>query len=291
VLKIALRAIFNTLQFEQGESMSKFRLLFLLLVLWLAACAPQASSAPTPAPKPATLTVMAAASLTAPFKELGKQFEAQNPTLKVEFNFAGSQQLAQQLANAAPADVFASASQKYIDAAVSAKRTDSATVKNFASNRLVIIVPAGNPAGLKQPVDLSRPGLKLILAAKAVPVGQYALDFLDKAAQDPAFGSGYRDQVLKNVVSYEDNVKAVLTKIQLGEADAGIVYTTDAAGDPAAKVVQIPIPDSLNVIAVYPLAPISDSPNRAQAQAFIDLVLSPPGQAVLAKYGFLPPEK
>jgi len=264
------------------------RLIFVFVFVSLAACAPAAAS-PTPEPKAATLTVMAAASLTVPFNELGRQFEAQHPNVKVEFSFAGSQQLAQQIASAAPADVFASASPKYMDAAVSAKRVDSGTVKNFVSNRLVMIVPAGNPAGLKQLSDLSRPGLKLVLAAKAVPVGQYALDFLDKAVKDPAYGSTYKDQVLKNVVSYEDNVKSVLTKVQLGEADAGIVYTTDSAGDAAAKVIQIAIPDALNVIAVYPIAPITNSANPSLANAFIDLVLSPSGQAVLAKYGFLPP--
>ena len=99
-----------------------------------------------------------------------------------------------------------------------------------------------------------------------------------------------KENVLKNVVSYEDNVKSVLTKVQLGEADAGIVYTTDAATDTAGKIAQIAIPDALNVIAVYPIAPTSDSANPALAKAFVDLVMSSQGQSVLAKYGFISPE-
>ena len=119
-------------------------------------------------------------------------------------------------------------------------------------------------------------------------MGQYSLDFLDKAAADPAFGAGYKDAVLANVVSYEENVKSVLTKVSLGEADAGIVYSSDITGSAAEQVGKIDIPDALNVIAVYPIGAIKDAADPEMAQAFVAYVVSAEGRAVLEKYGFLP---
>lgn len=299
---------------------SKFlSLLLLIFLLTSAACSPQATPvAPTTAPivAPATqalatrapapttvpptqapsqvpsgsktLTVLAAASLTESFTELGTMFESQNPGVKVAISFAGSQQLAQQLAQGAEADVFASASKKYMDAAVTSKRVNPDDAKTFVKNRLVVIFPKDNPVGLTQLQDLAKAGLKLDLADKTVPVGQYALDFLDKAVKDPAFDPQFKDNVIKNVVSYEDNVKAVLTKVSLGEADAGIVYVTDITAAAADKVGRLDIPDALNTIATYPIAPISDSKNPDLAKAFVALVLSPEGQQVMTKYGFIP---
>lgn len=263
-------------------------LLVILAAFLLSACTPAPSPSPTAA-APVKLEVMAAASLTAPFREIGKTFETQNPGVTVEFNFAGSQQLAQQITSGAAADVFASASPSYMNTLVGAKQVDGGKVVKFASNRLVVILPKANPGGVAALKDLAKPGLKLVLAAKAVPVGQYALDFLGKASSDPAYGADYQAAVLKNVVSYEDNVKSVLTKISLGEGDAGIVYTTDAAGS-AESVTQVAIPDALNVIASYPIAPLTGSKNPALASAFAGLVASDAGQQVLKKYGFLPPQ-
>jgi len=290
-------------------------LLLLMVLLANAACAPQvvptvadtapAANAPAtqppapttaaPAQDPAapaagekTLTVLAAASLTESFNEIGAMFEAQNPGVKAAFSFAGSQQLAQQLDQGAPADVFASASKKYMEAALKSGRVADGAAKTFANNRLVVIYPTDNPAGLKELKDLAKPGLKIDFAAKEVPVGQYSLDFLDKAIQDPAFGAAFKDDVLKNVVSYEENVKAVLTKVSLGEADAGIVYLSDISQEAASKVGKLDIPDALNVIATYPIAAIKDSQDPDLAQAFVDLVLSPDGQKVLEKYNFIP---
>jgi iron complex transport system substrate-binding protein len=159
--------------------------------------------------------------------------------------------------------------------------------KTFVTNRLMVIFPKDNPAGLKELKDLAKPGLKLVLADKTVPVGQYALDFLDKAIKDEKFGAAFKDDVLKNVVSNETDVKAVVSKVALGEADAGIVYITDfnAAAD---KLGKLDIPDALNTIATYPIAAISDSKNADLSKAFVALVLSPEGQQVMAKYGFIP---
>jgi molybdenum ABC transporter molybdate-binding protein len=289
--------------------MSRFKVLsFLLLIVMLAsaACTPQATpvavptaapatEAPAPTavppiatPEPKTLTVLAAASLTESFTELGKAFEAQNPGVTVAFSFAGSQDLAQQLDQGVDADVFASASKKYMDAAVTSKRVVKYDAKTFVTNRLVVIFPKDNPAGLQELKDLAKPGLKLDLADKAVPVGQYSLDFLDKAIKDEKFGATFKDDVLKNVVSYEENVKAVVTKVSLGEADAGIVYVSDITASVADKIGKIEIPDALNTIATYPIAAISDSKNPDLASAFIALVLSPDGQQVMAKYNFIP---
>ncbi|NMC58631.1 MAG: molybdate ABC transporter substrate-binding protein, partial [Candidatus Methanofastidiosa archaeon] len=165
-----------------------------------------------------------------------------------------------------------------------AEGTDSV----FAYNKLVVIYPKDNPAGITELQDLAKEGLVLDLADSSVPVGQYSLDFLDKASADSAFGASFKDDVLKNVASYEENVKAVVTKISLGEADAGIVYFTDITADAADLVGTLEIPDELNTIATYPIAPISDSKNADLAQAFVDFVLSSEGQAILAKYNFTP---
>jgi molybdate transport system substrate-binding protein len=275
-------------------------LVLLILALILAGCAtqpaatqvavePGASPTQVPAPAgPVQLNVFAAASLTEPFGEIGKLFETDHPGATAVFNFAGSQQLAQQIIQGAPADVFASANKTQMKAVIDAGGIVSGTQQSFTKNRLVVIYPQDNPAGLKELKDLANPGLKLILAAKEVPVGGYSLDFLDKATADPAFGATFKEDVLKNVVSYEDNVKSVLTKVALGEADAGIVYTSDISGQYASNVGRLDIPDALNVIASYPIAPVKESKNPDLAQAFIDLVLSAKGQEILEKYNFIP---
>lgn len=263
------------------------------------ACTPRANPAaptvaagnPTMTPAEAeaqTLTVLAAASLTESFTELGRLFESRNPGVKVAFSFAGSQQLAQQLGQGAGADVFASANWKSMDVAVTAGRVSRDEAAVFAGNRLVVVVPGDNPTGLKTLEDLAKPGLRLVLADRSVPVGQYSLDFLEHMAQEPGMDAGYKEAVLQNVVSYEENVRFVLTKVLLGEADAGIVYVTDITPEAAGRVGVIDIPEALNTIADYPIAPISDSKNLDLAKAFVTLVRSPEGQAVLAKYGFLP---
>ena len=162
------------------------------------------------------------------------------------------------------------------------------TAPSVATSLPTTIVPTGNPGGVESLQDLARPGLLIVLAAAEVPVGQYSLDFLDKAVQEPAFGAAFKDAVMANVVSYEENVRSVLTKITLGEGDAGIVYTSDITGEAAGQVERLDIPDALNTIASYPIAPIGDSANPEMAQAFVEYVLAPEGQLVLAEFGFIP---
>jgi molybdate transport system substrate-binding protein len=221
---------------------------------------------------PGEIKVFAAASLTAAFTRLGEQYSAANGGAKVTFNFAGSQALATQIQQAAPADVFASADIPNMD-----KLKDLVgTPQNFASNQLQIVVEQGNPKNVQGLDDLADPDLKVVLAAPEVPAGKYAAEALGKA------------EVTVKPVSQEDNVKAVVTKVSLGEADAGIVYVTDvtAGGD---KVEGVDIPEDQNVTATYPMATVKASKAPEAAQAFMDLVLLAEGQQVLKEHGFLPP--
>jgi molybdate transport system substrate-binding protein len=268
---------------------STITILLLFTLLVIAACRPVAPASPSAdTDSGQEIVVFAAASLTEAFSELGTMFSAAHPGSTVTFNFAGSQQLAQQLTSGAPADVFASANQKQMQVAADAGRIAAGAPQPFVHNRLVVVTPADNPAGITTLADLAKPGIKLVLADAAVPVGQYSLDFLAKASAQPGFTSTYSETVLANVVSYEDNVRVVLTKVQLGEADAGIVYTSDITGDARDAVQRLEIPDDLNVIATYPIAVVGDSAQLDRADQFVELVLSPEGQQVLAEYGFVP---
>ncbi|MBP9503123.1 MAG: molybdate ABC transporter substrate-binding protein [Candidatus Promineofilum sp.] len=233
-----------------------------------------------------TLTVFAAASLADAFTQMGKQFDAANPGVTTEFNFAGSNQLATQINEGAPADVFASANIAQMDAVVESGRVAADAPVLFVTNRLVVVIPADNPGEIQSLQDLAEPGKLILLAAEEVPVGRYSLEFLDKASADPAFGDSFRDDVLANVASYEENVRSVLNKVALGEADAGIVYTSDLFG--VAGVESLEIPDALNVLAEYPIAALSGSENPGVAAAFVEYVLSTPGQAVMMYFGFSP---
>jgi len=242
------------------------------------------TSSPTSAPLSGSLTVFAAASLTDAFTEIGNRLTAENPGLRISFNFAGSQALVTQLQQGARADVFASADLKQMTAAQGANLIDGNPIV-FTHNRLTIIVPASNPGGINAPVDLARPGLKLVIANKDVPAGRYTRQSLDLMSADPAFGADFRARVEANVVSEENNVKQVVTKVQLGEADAGIVYASDVTAAVQGDVATIGIPDSMNVIAEYPIARVAGG-NAALGQAFIDAVLSAAGQQTLQAHGF-----
>jgi molybdate transport system substrate-binding protein len=260
-------------------------LLLFFLLLSLASCQLAISS---PAANYPSLTVFAAASLTEAFTDLGVAFKDRHPGTELIFNFAGSQQLAQQLAQGAPADVFASANQAQIDAAIEAGRINNGDSRVFARNKLVVIYPKENPAGLTGLIDLEKPGTKLVLAAKEVPAGNYALQFLEKASQSAGYNADFKEKVISNVVSYEENVRSVYSKVALGEADAGIVYATDVPKGNPDGVGVLEIPPDLNVIADYPIATINDSSNSRMTEDFISFVLSAEGQEILTKYGFIP---
>jgi molybdate transport system substrate-binding protein len=272
-----------------GLSRSALFAVLLLLVGTLSACGnsttssnPTATSGP-----PVTLNVFAAASLTNAFNTIGKQFQKLHPNVTVTFNYAGSQALATQINQGAPADVFASANQTQMNVVVQGGEVDASSSKVFVHNLLVVIFPKNNPGNITKLQDLANPGLKIVLADKSVPAGQYALDYLSKASADPSFGSSYQANVKKNVVSYETDVETVVTKVAQGEADAGIVYTTDALANKS-QLGEIDIPANLQTEAAYPIAPIKGSRNAATAQQFVDYVLSSDGQAILTQqYGFI----
>ncbi|HTE84660.1 MAG TPA: molybdate ABC transporter substrate-binding protein [Dehalococcoidia bacterium] len=246
----------------------------------------EATPASAPPRVQGQLTVFAAASLTDAFKQMAPAIEQSNPGTKITFNFAGSPTLRTQLAQGARADVFASADQPNM---VGAQQDGSiaSTAQVFARNRLVAIVPASGASAPTRLQDLARPGVKLVLAQRDVPAGNYARQALQRMAQDPAFGAGFDTRVLRNIVSEELDVKQLVNKVQLGEADAGICYVTDVTPSARSQVKTLAIPDQFNVIAQYPIAVAKGAPNAAGAQQFIDYVLSPAGQQVLKDNGFI----
>ncbi len=233
------------------------------------------------------LTVFAAASLTEACQTLGREFEAIHPSVTVQFNFGGSQQLVQQIVHGAEADVFASANMKQMRNAIDAGVIDTAFIGIFAQNKLVIIMPSDNPAHIESIGDLAKQHITLVLADPSVPAGLYALQFLDRASQSSNLGSSFRQNVLRNVVSYEENVRVVLSKVKLGECDAGIVYTSDIANDTLHEVRRIDIPDEMNVIAEYPAAIVRGTRSRTIAHEFIEFLISADGEQTLSKFGFL----
>ena len=268
------------------------RVLFLLVALCmlLASCGSSSSSnssssgsSTTPTPAPVTLNVFGAASLTAAFGEIKTQYEAANPNVTITYNFAGSNTLATQITQGAPADVFASADTTNMDKVSSLVNTP----QTFARNKVVVIVPANNPGNIKTLHDLANPGVKIAVANSSVPVGNYTLEVLSKMGQSSEYGPAYVSAVKANFVTMETSVSGVIQKVQLGEVDAGYVYVSDAygAGD---KVKSIDIPDQYNVLADYPIATVKDSKNLSTAESYVQFVLSPAGQGILTKYHFIP---
>ena len=228
------------------------------------------------------LTVYAASSLTDTFGELQTNFEEEHPGTEVKLNFAGSSTLLTQLEQGAPADVFASADEARMDAAVSDGLAQSP--QTFARNRLTIIAPAGNPAGIESYRDLAKPGITLVLAQDEVPVAQYAKESLTKA--NAVYGSDFSERVLSNVASREADVKAAANRVAVGDADATVVYTSDATPSLRERVEVIGIPEELNVVASYPIALLEGAQSPELAQRWVDLALSDEGQQVLESYGF-----
>ncbi|MBI5931325.1 MAG: molybdate ABC transporter substrate-binding protein [Chloroflexi bacterium] len=260
----------------------KFKTLSMILVvalLWIAV-PPSAHAQDT------TLTVFAAASLMDAFEEIGGGFEATHAGVQVEFQFGSSSDLAAQLSEGAPADIFASANNKQMTVARDAGRIEG-KARTFAKNRLVVIVPADNPAGIESLHDLANDGVLLIIAADGVPVRDYTNAMVDKLVNVSGYGEDYKTAFFNNVVSEEDNVRQVSAKVALGEADAGLVYVSDVTPDIAGDVKMIAIPDTYNTLATYPIAVTNDSPNQELAQAFVDYVLSDAGQDTLVAWNFI----
>ena len=250
----------------------------LVILLLLAACGPAAGSAPR------SLTVFAAASLTDAFTEIGQSFESFHPGMKVNFNFAGSQSLRTQIEQGAAADVFAPADRKEMDTLVSKSLVAAGAPQDFLTNQLIFVLPTANPASIQTPADLAQPGIKIILADESVPAGKYARQVLENLTA--LYGPDFKDRVLANVVSNENDVRQVLAKVQLGEADAGMVYVSDSVAAPDLKIILIP--EAYNVTATYPIAVLANAHQPDLAAGFTTFVLSPAGQAILIKWGFQP---
>lgn len=234
-----------------------------LLFLAAAACAPNSAGAGSDSAR-----VLAATSLTAAFRDLGSSGDA------VQLSFAGSQALVAQVEQGSPADVIATADAATMDRLARAGRLASPP-RIFATNRLAIAVAAGNPRQIRGLSDLSRPGLVVVLAAPQVPAGRYAAEVLSRAG------------VRVRPSSLEENVGAVVTKVALGEADAGLVYVTDIAGKKG--VAGVDIPAGQNVVARYPVALLKDAAHADAGQRFVDRLLSAEGQRILRDHGFSPP--
>lgn len=259
--------------------------------LLLAACAGDAAPASTSSSGSGgaiqgSLTVFAAASLTDAFNNMKTDVEERSAGARLTMNFAGSPLLRTQLAQGARADVFASADTANMDGARSDGSIDGQPVI-FAHNKLTVALPDQNPR-VSSLQDLAKPGVKVVIEQPSVPAGSYSRQALDKMSRDPAFGAGFSSRVLANVVSQEPDVKSVLSRIQLGEADAGMLYVSDV-GTSAVKdqVKTLAIPDQFNVVADYPLAVVKNAPNAAGARAFVDYVVSSSGQATLRKWGLI----
>ncbi len=262
-----------------------FILLLGSLAILLTGCGSKVSAA-APNSTAKTLTVFAAASLTDAFSEIAATFEINHPGTDVVLNFAGSQTLRLQIEQGARIDIFASANQNHAQALLEQGLIQKPVI--FTKNRLVVIVPSGNPAAVKTVTDLTQPGIKLILAHPTVPAGRYAHKVLAKLSSDPLLTPDISARILANLVSEEDNVKGVVAKVRLGEADAGIVYASEVTPAAADELETITIPTSVNVEATYPLAISSQSGQLELAQQFVDFVRSSKGQTILANHGFQP---
>lgn len=233
------------------------------------------------------LTVFCGAGLTGALSEIGGLYE--NATnMSVEFNFDGVPALRAQIEQGAYADVLVSANLKHMDALKSEGFINNSTVEVFARNKVAIIVPNGNPANITSLKDLAAPGVKILMGTKDLPAGDYALQVLDRLAADPEYGPVYKESVLSNVVSQETTVNRIVSKIALGEADAGFAFISDVSPEMIGKVTRISVPDKYNVVGDFPVGVLSQSKYPEEAQAFLDLMRSSDGQAVLEKYGFIP---
>lgn len=263
---------------------SRNLLVTLMLALQTVGCATAASA---PARSRREVIVFAASSLTDVLTDAKAQVERRSPELRVTINFGASSVLRTQLEQGARADLLITADDRQMRLAAD-RQLLAGQPTVVASNRLVIIVPAKNPGNVAAPIDLARPGLRVVTTSNDVPIGHYARQSLASMDRDPAFGADFSARVQANVVSEETNVRAVLAKIQLGEGDAAIVYNSDVTAGVRDQLRVIPIPDAFNVAARYPAALLANGQNQAGARALLDYLVSPDGQADFKRFGFLP---
>lgn len=257
-----------------------------LLAAALLACGERAGADRSLSVTTVELQVYAAASLKAALEQAKTAYEAAHPGVTITISTDSSAALATQIEQGAPADVFLSADtanpQKLVDRGFAA---GDAVV--FATNRLTIVVPIGNPAGIAAPEDLGRPGIRIIAAGDEVPIARYATQLIDNVAALTNDAEGFKAACAANVATKVDNVRAVIAQIELGEGDAAIVYATDAAASNDVETVNVPA--DVNVSASYAGVVVKASPNVAAARAFLDWFAGPEAEVILATLGFLPP--
>ena len=232
------------------------------------------------------LTVFGAASLKGVLDKAKPGYEMAYPGTMVAVSTDSSSALEMQIEQGAPADVFLSADTMNPKKLVDRGFAEGAAV-TFAGNKLAIIVPAANHAGITTPADLAKSGVKVIAAGPEVPISKYATQLVGNLAKEAGYPADFAAKYAANVASQEDNVKAIVAKIELGEGDAGIVYVTDAKA--STKVTPIDVPDTANVPATYAGVVVKASKNAAAAKTFLDWFAGPDGQAILSEFGFLPP--
>ncbi len=263
------------------EKYSNLLLILVPFLVILSACAVNVGASGN------ELNVFAASSLTDALNEIAAVYEANTPGTRIKLNYASSSILAAQVLEGARADVFASANVEQMEYLMENDMI-LGEINYFASNRMTAIVPAENPAKIESIADLAKPGVALVLALPGVPARVYTDQFVNQIITDPAYGADFHAGFYSNVVSEEANVRQVVAKVALGEADGGIVYLSDVTPDIKDRVLQIPIPDEYNPVAQYPIAVLDNTQKAEYAQDFIHFILSREGQAILQKWGFGP---
>jgi molybdate transport system substrate-binding protein len=268
-------------------------MLLMITTVLLSGCTsptPAPVTTPTPTPVPKTdLTVFAAASLSSAFNQTKAQFEIVHPEANIVYSFDSSGNLQTQIEQGAKPDVFASAAISNMNTLKNEGLMNNSTVVNFAKNKLALIVPANNPANITGLGDLNKTGLKLVVCGSSVPCGKYTIQMLQALRNTTGYGADYYNKAIANEVSREPSATSAVAKIALGEGDVAVVYASDMQEQYQGSVKIIAIPDSLNVLATYPIGVTAGSQKQPIARAFVDFVVSPAGQKILADNHFIPP--
>ncbi|VVB69965.1 Bacterial extracellular solute-binding protein [uncultured archaeon] len=231
------------------------------------------------------INVFCAAGLTGAFSEIGQIYKNET-NVNVILNFDGAQVLRTQIENGAYADVLVSGSNKHMQALMAEGFMDNGTVSTFARNWQAIVVPKNNPANIANFSDLDRPGIKIVMGSKDLPITDITMQILDKIAKDPAYGPEYKEKVLANKISEETNINFIVSKVAMGEADAAFAHKSEISSKYAEKVILIDIPERYNVKSDYTIGVLNQSKYKDLAHGFIDLISSPQARAVLEKHGF-----
>lgn len=231
------------------------------------------------------LTVFCAAGLSGAFNELGQVYKNES-NVSIDFNFDGAQVLRTQIENGAHADVFVSGSNKHMNALKWEGFIDNSSVFVLAKNWQAIIVPRDNPAKIENLSDLAKPGVKIVMGSKDLPITDVTNQILNKTANDTAFGPDFKQKVLANVISQETNINFIVAKMALGEADAAFAHKSEVSSEYAAKVTLIEIPEKYNVKSEYTIGILGESKNPSEAKKFLDLVKSDAGKEILVKHGY-----